>query len=156
MTALPDEVAHENVAALRDTEAEEIDEHNHVGAVGAGCQRLVANLVDEEGDDHLRQTVGDVLAHGGNANLEQVTKLLPGHGAEVVEREAGDMYAEVDDGQQHRRNGATGGCGNGSAFDTQLRTAQTTEDEGVVAHDVQHVDDARHHHGIDHLVGTAQ
>ena len=72
VTALPDEVAHEDVAALRDAEAEEIDEHNHVGAVGAGCQRLVANLVDEERDDHLRQTVGDVLTHGRYADIEQV------------------------------------------------------------------------------------
>ena len=73
-----------------------------------------------------------------------------------MQRELGDVLPEVDDGQQHHRNGTAGGCGDSSTLDTQLWTAPVTEDESVVAYDVQHVDDTSYHHRIDDLVGTAQ
>ena len=53
MPLLAYEVTYKDVAPLRDAEAEEIDEHNHVVAVGSSGKGLVANLVDEVGDDHL-------------------------------------------------------------------------------------------------------
>ena len=72
MALLPHEVPHEDVAALRDAQAEEIDEHNHVVAVRPCGQRLVANLVDKEGDDDLREAIADILAHGRDADTEKV------------------------------------------------------------------------------------
>ena len=156
MTLLTYQMAHEDVTALRDAEAEQIHEHAHVMTVGARCQRLVADLVDEEGNHHLRQTVADVLAHGGDADLEQVPQLLPGHRTEIAEREPRDMHLEVDGSQQHHRHPTTHGSGDGSTLHTQLRTTPATEDQRVVAHDVQYVHDACHHHRIHHLVGTPQ
>ena len=153
---LADQVTHENVATLCDAQTEQIDEHNHVVTVGSGSQCLVANLVDEEGDDHLRQTIGNVLAHGRYADVQQVSQFLPGDGTEIVQRETGDVYAEVDDGQQYHGDSATGGRGNGSTLDAQLRTAPVTEDERIVAQDVQYIDNARDYHWIDDLVSTAQ
>ncbi len=63
MTSLPHKVSHEYVTALGDTQTEQIDEHDDVVAVGACGQGFVAYLIDEECDNHLRETVGDVLAH---------------------------------------------------------------------------------------------
>lgn len=57
MAALSHEMSHQYVAALCDADAEQIDEHDEVGAIGACCQRLVAYLVDKEGYGNLRQTV---------------------------------------------------------------------------------------------------
>ena len=65
------------------------------------------------------------------------------------------MDAEVDDGQQHHSHGTADGSGNGCSLDTQLRTAPMAEDEGVVANDIQHVDNTCDNHRIDDLVGTA-
>ena len=69
MPLLAYEVTNKDVATLCDAEAEEIDEHNHVVAVGPGGEGLVADLVDEIGDNHLRQTVGYILAHGRDADI---------------------------------------------------------------------------------------
>ena len=133
LALLTDKMPHENVAALCDAQTEEIDEHNHVVAVGSGGQRLVANLVDEESDDYLRQAVGDVLAHGWYADVQQVSQLLPGDRAEIVDGEAGYMHAEVDDGQQNHGDGPAGSSGDGCTLNAQLRTAPVTEDECIVA-----------------------
>ena len=73
-----------------------------------------------------------------------------------MQREAWNMDAEMDNGKQHHGNGAAGGGGNGRSLDAQLRTAPMAEDEGVVANNVQHVDNACDNHRIDDLVGTAQ
>ena len=156
MASLSDEVPHQDVAALRDAEAEQIDKHDHVGTVGPGCQGLVANLIYKIGDNHLRQTVRDILAHGRDADIQQVLQFLPRHGTEIVQRELWDMLPEMDNRQQHHCNGTTGSRGNGSTLDTQLRTAPMAEDKGIVAEDVQHIDNTCHHHRIDHLVGTTQ
>ena len=96
MTLLAYEMSHKDVAALRDADTEEIDEHDHVVTVGSCGQCLIADLVDEVGDDHLRQTVRDILAHGWDADIEQVLDFSPREGTEIAEREAGDMYLEVD------------------------------------------------------------
>ena len=58
MTTLPHEMPHKDIPTLRDADAEQKDEHDDIGAVSTGSQRLVANLIDEERDDHLRQAVG--------------------------------------------------------------------------------------------------
>ena len=156
MAPLTNEMPHENVAALRDAHTEEIDKHNHVIAIGARSQSLVADLIDEIGDDHLRETVADVLTHGRNADLQQISELLPGHRTEIAQRELRDMHAEMDDSQQHHRDGTARGSGNGRTLDTQLRTAPMAEDQRIVTQDVQHVHDTRHRHGPYHLVGTTQ
>ncbi len=83
MPALTYKVTHKDVAALGDTHAEQLDNHNHVVAVGACCQGLVADLVDEKCDGDLRETVRDVLAHGRDADVEQVFEFMPRHGAEI-------------------------------------------------------------------------
>ncbi len=84
LALLTDQMTHQNVTSLGDAQTEQIDEHNHVVAVCSGGQCLVANLVDEEGDDHLRQTIGNVLAHGRYADVQQVPQFLPGDGTEIV------------------------------------------------------------------------
>ena len=53
MPLLAYEMSHKDVATLRDADAEEIDEHDHIVAVCSRGQCLVADLVDEVGDDHL-------------------------------------------------------------------------------------------------------
>ena len=57
MPLLSDEVSYEDVATLRDTQTKQIDEHDHVVAVRPGRQSLVADFVDEVGDDYLREAV---------------------------------------------------------------------------------------------------
>lgn len=156
MTPLAHEMTYENVSSLRDTDTEQIDKHDHVVAVGTCRQCLVADLVDEIGDDHLREAVADILAHGRYANLQQVPQFLPGDGNEVVKREATDMNTEVDDSKQQHGDSAAGCCGNGGTFDTQLRTSPVTEDKSIVSQDVQYVDNARNCHRPNHLVGTSQ
>ena len=99
MASLPHKVSHEDVTALGDTQTEQIDEHDDVMAVGACGQGLVAYLIDEVCDGHLRETVGDVFAHGWNADIQQVLQFLPRHRPEVAQRESGDVNAEVDDGE---------------------------------------------------------
>ena len=53
MTLLPHEVSHQDVTTLCDADAEQINEHNHVGTVGSRGQCLVADFIDEVGDDYL-------------------------------------------------------------------------------------------------------
>ena len=57
MALLSDQMSYEDVAALGNADAEQVDEHDHVVAVGSGGEGLVADLVDEKGDDYLRETV---------------------------------------------------------------------------------------------------
>ena len=57
MPSLTYEVSHEDVTALRNTDTEQINKHDHVMTVGTRGQSLVTDLVDEEGDNHLRKTI---------------------------------------------------------------------------------------------------
>ena len=124
-------------------------------AVSTCGQCLVANLIDEISDNHLRQTVRDVLAHGRYAYVKQVFQLLPGDWPEIMQREAGNVYLKMDASQQHHGHGTTGGCCDSGTLDTQLRTAPAAEDKSIVTKYIQHVYDTRHHHRINYLVGTA-
>ena len=85
-----------------------------------------------------------------------MAQFLPRHGPEITEREAVYMLTEMNHAQQHRGHGATGSRSDGGPLDAHLRTAPATEDQGIVAQNVQHIDHTRHHHRIDHLVGTPQ
>ena len=87
-------------------------------AVGTRSQGLVADLVDEIRDHHLRQAIGNVLAHGGNADVKQVLQFLPWDGTEIAQGEAWNVYPEVDDSQQHHRDGSADGRSYGSTLDT--------------------------------------
>ena len=133
MAPLTYEVSNENVAALCDADAEQIDKHDHVVTVRPCRQRLVANLVDEEGDDHLRETVRDVLAHGRDADMQQILQFLPRCRSEVVQWEPWDMNLEMDDCEKQCRNCPAGGCSDSGTLNTELWTAPVTEDESVVA-----------------------
>ena len=62
----------------------------------------------------------------------------------------------MDDGEQHHGNAPTGSRGDGSTLDAQLWEPPMSEYEGVVAQDVDDVDNTCNHHRIDDLVGTAQ
>ena len=84
MTSLPHKVSHEDVTALSDTQTEQIYEHDDVVAVGTRCQGLIAYLIDEVCDYHLRETIGYVLAHGWYADIHQVFQFLPRHRPEVA------------------------------------------------------------------------
>ena len=66
------------------------------------------------------------------------------------------MLLEMNDGEQHHGNCTATGCGDGSTFDTKLRTTPMTEDQRIVAKDIEHVDDTRDNHRPNHLVGTTQ
>ena len=121
VTTLADEVSHKDVASLCDADAEEIDEHNHVVAVGSCCQCLVADLVDEEGDDHLREAVGDVLTHGRDADVQQVAQFLPWDGSEVAEWETWNVYLEMNDCKEHHGDGSAGSGGDGGSFYSHRR-----------------------------------
>ena len=90
-------------------------------------------LADEIGDDHLRETIADILAHGWNADIEEVFQLLPRHRTEIMQGEAWDVYLEMDDGKHQHGYGTTGSRGNGSPLDAQLWKSPVSEDEGVVA-----------------------
>ena len=96
MSPLAHEVPYENVTALCDAETEEVDEHDHVVAVGSGSKRFVTDLVDEICDDYLRQTIRDVLTHGRDADVQQIPQFLPRDGTEISQREAGDMYLKMN------------------------------------------------------------
>ena len=50
MPSLSYEVSHKDISTLRNTDAEQINKHDHVMAVGTCGQSLVTDLVDEEGD----------------------------------------------------------------------------------------------------------
>ena len=63
MALLTYQVPHQYVPTLRNAQAEQIDKHDHVVAIRPRSQCLIANLIDEERDDHLRQTVRYVFAH---------------------------------------------------------------------------------------------
>ena len=78
MSSLANEVPNQDAASLRDADAEEIDEHNDVVTIGTSGKRFVADLVDEEGNHHLRQAVGDILTHGRDADFQYVAKFIPG------------------------------------------------------------------------------
>ena len=118
MPPLAYEMPHEDIAALRDADAEQIDEHNHVVAVGACGECLVADLIDEIGDDHLRKTIADVLAHGGDTYLQQIPEFLPRHRTEVTEREPSDVDAEMDNRQQYHRDSPARSSSYGRTLDT--------------------------------------
>ena len=74
-------------------------------------------LVDEKGDDHLRETIADVLTHRRDADVEQVAQLAPRHRTKIVKRKTRDVLPEVDDGQHHHGQSTAGRSGNGSPLD---------------------------------------
>ena len=154
MSLLTHKMPHQDAAALCNADTKQEYERNHVEAVGAGCQSLVADLIYKIGDHHLRQAVGDILAHGRHADLQQVAQFLPGHRTEIAQWETWDMHLEMDGGEQHHSHGPARCSSDGGTLYTQLRTPPSSEYQGIVAYDVQHVYDTRHHHGIYHLVGT--
>ena len=86
MASLAHKVSHKDVTALRNTETEQIDEHDHIVAVGTRGECLIADLIDEIGDDHLRETIRDILTHTRDADVQQISQLLPGDGTEIVKR----------------------------------------------------------------------
>ena len=66
------------------------------------------------------------------------------------------MHLEMDGSEQHHSHCPARRSSNGGTLHTQLRTAQTSEYQGIVAYDVKHIHNTRHHHGIHHLVSTTQ
>ena len=67
-----------------------------------------------------------------------------------------DVLAEQYDEQYNHGDTPAEGCGDGGAFHAQFRKAEATEDEGVVADDIEDIDYDGDHHRVDGLVGTAQ
>ena len=156
MPSLTHEVSYKDVATLCDTETEQINKHYHVVTICPRGQRLITDLVDEIRDDHLRQAIRNILTHSGNTYVQQVSQFLPRDGTEIVQWKAGDMHLEVDGGKQHHSNSSAGDCGDGCTLDSQLRKAPMSENQRVVAYDVQNVNNTRHYHWINHLVSTSQ
>lgn len=72
MSSLTYEVSNEYISALRDTDTEKIDKHDHIVTIGTCCQGFITDLVDEVSDDYLRKTVRDVLAHGWDTDEKQI------------------------------------------------------------------------------------
>ena len=66
------------------------------------------------------------------------------------------MHLEMDGSEQHHSHCPARRSSNGGTLHAQLRTAQTSEYQGIVAYDVKHIHNTRHHHGIYHLVSTTQ
>ena len=145
-----------NGSALCDGDAEQVREHDDVHAISTGGQRFVAEHVDEKGDQDLGGAVRELFPGGGEADFEQVFQFGEGEGPEVRQREAADVFFEQDGEQDDHGYAPAGGSGYGGPLGSQFRSAEFTENEGVVPGDVQDVDDPGDDHGVDGFVGAAQ
>ena len=65
------------------------------------------------------------------------------------------MLLEKNDEQQDYRNETAERCGYRRSFHSECRHAEFTEDEGVVAYDVQYIDNQGYIHRVFCLVGAS-
>ena len=72
MAPLTNEMSHEDVATLRDADAEQVNEHNDVGTVGSRSQCLVANLINKIGDNPSRAIAVSEVERIAKANPDSV------------------------------------------------------------------------------------
>ena len=156
ITISPHKVADEDGTALCDGEGKDEGEHHNVGHITSRGQCLVADDVDEIGDDYLREAVRHVLAGRGDAYLQQIFQLHPRERGEQFLREGGYMLLEQDDKQDDDGDEPAEGGGDGRTLHTKSGHAELTEDKGIVADDVEHVHHHGHVHGVLGLVGTSE
>ena len=136
----------QDVPALHDAHAEEIAEHDAVDRIGTRRQGVRRDPVDEIRDRNLRKAVGELLAHGGESDPEEVAELAPGKRHEPAEREGADVDRRMDAGEEQEAGDAAPGGRPGGPRHAERGTAPVPEDEQVVAEHIERVGDGRDGH----------
>ena len=151
-----DEMPDANGTTLRHGDAEQIGKHDDIDTIGACGKSFDAQHIDEEGNHYLRRTVRKLFAGRRESHLHQIFQFYPRERTEIGNGEAVDMLAEQDDEQENHRHATAESGGNGSTFHTQFGKTELPEDEGIVAYNIENVDNNGYQHRVNGFIGTAQ
>lgn len=154
------EVPDDYTRSLRYADAEDIDEYEGVDDVHTGGKCFVAKKVDEVGKHHLLRVVRHVLACRRQTDAQKVVSLMeefPGRCAEGFDETSERYVAREEYAEKHEGCHASGYvCGYRCALNAHCRYAEVTEDEGIVADDIDHIHEHHDEHRVDGLVVGAE